>query len=451
MAVSMLRRFSLYGFLKNQQYYAPFIILAFREKGLTFFTIGLLVGFRELAVNVLEVPTGVVADLSGRRRSMVFSFLAYIVSFVVFGTFLSWGARLDPAAASDGALGQVAQVWPLFAAMVLFAIGEAFRTGTHKAMILDWLRLEGREAEKTQTYGLTRSWSKAGSAVAVVIATALLLLLRRGSQPQYGLVFFFCIVPYALGIVNFLGYPHELDGRPEHAPTLRNMWGQLAAAFRQVFGHRRLRRVFTESMSYQGVHKVATSYMQPVARQMAMTLPLAALLCEADRTTVVAGAVYLVLALVSVFGSLKSAAVARRFGGEQRAARALWLCTLLAYIPVAVALGCQLFWLAAVALVVLSVLFNFWRPITITRIDNETDARMGATLLSIESQGQALVAMVLAPAVGFLVDHLAATPEQPALWVVGIVGVGVALLGTLTPTLSAADTSDSGRNAGGSV
>ena len=32
----MLFRFCLYGFLKNQQYYEPFLILVFREKGLSF-------------------------------------------------------------------------------------------------------------------------------------------------------------------------------------------------------------------------------------------------------------------------------------------------------------------------------------------------------------------------------------------------------------------------------
>jgi hypothetical protein len=31
----MLFRFSLYGFLKNQQYYDPFLILAFLDKGLS--------------------------------------------------------------------------------------------------------------------------------------------------------------------------------------------------------------------------------------------------------------------------------------------------------------------------------------------------------------------------------------------------------------------------------
>ena len=65
----MLFRFSLYGFLKNQQYYDPFLILAFRSKGLSFTQIGLLIGFRELCINLMEVPTGAIADVAGRRRS----------------------------------------------------------------------------------------------------------------------------------------------------------------------------------------------------------------------------------------------------------------------------------------------------------------------------------------------------------------------------------------------
>ena len=72
----MMFRFSLYGFLKNQQYYEPFIILALLEKGQSFTSIGLLVGIRELAITLLEIPSGALADLYGRRRSMVLSFLS---------------------------------------------------------------------------------------------------------------------------------------------------------------------------------------------------------------------------------------------------------------------------------------------------------------------------------------------------------------------------------------
>ena len=58
----MLFRFCLYGFLKNQQYYDPFLILAFRQKGLSFGMIGVLIGFRAICINLTEIPAGAVAD-----------------------------------------------------------------------------------------------------------------------------------------------------------------------------------------------------------------------------------------------------------------------------------------------------------------------------------------------------------------------------------------------------
>jgi len=66
---------------------------------------------------------------------------------------------------------------PLFAAMFFFAIGEAFRTGTHKAMIFTWLRNRNRTDEKTEVYGYTRSWSKLGSAVSVVLSAGIQVLI----------------------------------------------------------------------------------------------------------------------------------------------------------------------------------------------------------------------------------------------------------------------------------
>ena len=87
----MVPRFCAYGFLKNLRFFEPFLILFLRQKGLTFLEIGTLVSIRELTMMILEVPTGIVADLVGRRTAMIFSFLSYIVSFVFYyvaGSFL---------------------------------------------------------------------------------------------------------------------------------------------------------------------------------------------------------------------------------------------------------------------------------------------------------------------------------------------------------------------------
>ncbi len=155
----MLFRFSIYGLLKNQRYYEPFLILALREKGLSFFQIGILIGFREICINLFEVPSGAVADLYGRRLAMISSFSVYIVSFLLFG----WSQSLTL----------------LYGVMLFLAMGDAFRTGTHKAIIFDWLQLEGRGNESTKVYGYTRSWSQIGSATSVVTAG---LVSRRLQQ-----------------------------------------------------------------------------------------------------------------------------------------------------------------------------------------------------------------------------------------------------------------------------
>jgi len=77
-------KFCTYGFLKNLRFFEPFLILFFVEKGLTYFQIGTLYAVREVSTNILEVPTGIIADSFGRRRTMIYSFISYIFSFLIF-------------------------------------------------------------------------------------------------------------------------------------------------------------------------------------------------------------------------------------------------------------------------------------------------------------------------------------------------------------------------------
>jgi len=77
-------KFRTYGFLKNLRFFDPFLILFLREAGLSFLAIGTLISIREIATNILEIPTGVLADAFGRRKAMLFGFSAYLLSFIVF-------------------------------------------------------------------------------------------------------------------------------------------------------------------------------------------------------------------------------------------------------------------------------------------------------------------------------------------------------------------------------
>ncbi len=387
----MLLRFSLYGFLKNQLYFAPFIILAFRAKGLTFFQIGLLMGFQALLQNALEIPSGALADIYGRRRSMIFSFLAFILAF--------------------GLLGLLDTFALLFIPMFFWAIGDAFRTGTHKAMIFHWLEREGRLNERTKTYGYTRSWSKIGSALSTIIAVILVFYTRN-----YEAVFWFAIIPYVLGIINFLGYPAWLDAGSQNVKstsgTLKFLWD----AIKESFVKKPLRRVLAESMCFEGIYKTAENYVQPVIQTAVLALPFFTAIAGQKRTALAIGILYFAIHIVSSFMSRHAHRVEVLAGSPEKAASSLWAVTSLVYAAIFALFLAGWNMAAALCFILLALLENIWRPITITRINSQCVSNNCATILSIESQSKSLFVAVAAPVLGYGVDKL-------GFWPIGAMGM----------------------------
>ena len=385
----MLFRFCLYGFLKNQRYFEPFFMLALLAHGLNFFEIGLLYACRSLTLNVLEIPSGVIADQWGRRASMIGSFVAYIISFFLF-------AFVDQF------------VW-LMAAMVLYGVGDSFRTGTHKAMIFQWLRNEGRQQERTQVYGITRSWSQFGSAVSALIAAVFVI-----ASGDYRTVFLVATLPYLLNIVNFLGYPANVDGAgspaeatsQHHESFVRNPAGlarlltKVLVLFRwtlrtlrDAVQHGHLRRLIVESMAWEGVFGAVKDYLQPAL--LAFVL-LTAGTSQAGTTTaklnsadtaathsslevdarngtsasvvLTISLTYTALFLLSGWASRSAHAWVVRAGSHARASTWLWWGSIGLYMLLGLSdwVGWTLW--VVFAFVGLNILENVWRPILVSRL-----------------------------------------------------------------------------------
>ncbi len=402
----MLFRFCLYGFLKNQRYFEPFLMLFFLQQGLSFFAIGLLVAVRDITVNLLEIPSGAWADSFGRRTAMMFAFAAYIASFVLF------------------AMGTAA--WEFALAMILFGVGDSFRTGTHKAMIFQWLRMNGQEDQRTRVYGLTRSWSKIGSAVSGLIAAAFVLI-----SGNYAYVFWFAIIPYAANLINFAGYPCALDGDHEKASSLGESTRRLWQSTKNIVRQRPLRKLVFESMGWEGYFNAAKDYLQPALAALAL-LTFARFwpdnsLDDTRKTALLIGPVYAVLFILSAAASRHAHRLVTASGSESAAARRLWQVNAVALGLLAVAAWLQWVGIVVVLFVSLHVLQNVWRPILVSRFDEHGRPEEGATILSVESQAQRLASLLLAPLLGWCVDWVTQhTPAAP-LWPLGVIGALIAL------------------------
>ena len=77
-------KFCAYGFLKNLRFFEPFLILFFLEGDLSYLQIGMIYTIREVIRNIFEIPSGLAADVLGRRRTMITSFSLYIISFLIY-------------------------------------------------------------------------------------------------------------------------------------------------------------------------------------------------------------------------------------------------------------------------------------------------------------------------------------------------------------------------------
>ena len=374
-------KFCLYGFFKNLRFFEPFLILFFLEKGLTYLQIGTLYAVREIVTNILEIPTGVVADAVGRRSTMISSFVAYVLSFVVFTITDSYTF--------------------LIGAMILFSFGEAFRTGTHKAMIFEHLTLHGWQDQKVHYYGHTRSWSQIGSAVSALIAAGIVF-----SSGSFRVVFLYSTIPYVLDLILMVTYPRTLEGnrnREKHR-SLGQSVVKTAREFIFAFRNAVMLRAVANLSLFSGFYKAAKDYLQPVLQTLALSLPILLALESRQRSSMVIGVVYFCIFLLTSFSSRFSGRIAERLKS---------LCLVLnASLVVGYAMGILsgLFLLLAMPIVsvvlylVLYMVHNLRRPAGIAYFADMLNTDILATALSAESQASSLAAAILAPIMGFLAD-----------------------------------------------
>jgi len=373
---SQFYRFAAYGFLKNLRFFDPFLILFFREMGLSFLQIGTLISVREVATNFLELPTGIIADLYGRRLSMVLSMVSYLSSFIVFYFFPSF--------------------YVYMIAMIAFAFGEAFRTGTHKAMILEYLRINGMTDMKVHYYGATRAASQLGSAVNALIAA--FLVFYSGS---YKIVFLASVLPYAANLVNLMLYPKELDGElrsGEKRETIK--------AFLGIFRSGDALKGVLNSSLYDAFFKVVKEYLQPILKALALGLPIMIAFSAEQRTSVIVGVVYFVIYIATSYASKNAGRLSGKFGNEARALNYTYIfgAVLIIFSGIFQIFALQV--LAVLTFFFLFILENFRRPINISYISDNIDHKTMASGLSVESQLKTLLMAIFAPLIGFMADKL---------------------------------------------
>lgn len=140
--------FIAYRLLFNLRFYYPVFALFYLDAGITLEQFGWLQGLWSLSIIACEVPSGIIADLIGRRKTLRLGAFLAVVEMIVF-------------ACSSGVLGFAVN-------RVLSGFNESLVSGADSALLYDTLKSRGREVEYKEVLGRAQFYSLTFGAVATI-------------------------------------------------------------------------------------------------------------------------------------------------------------------------------------------------------------------------------------------------------------------------------------------
>ncbi|MBN2541051.1 MAG: MFS transporter [Bacilli bacterium] len=349
---------------------------------LSLLEVGLLISIREAIIYIFEIPSGVIADRYGKKLELVVCFLFYISSFVIF--FIG------------GAF------YVFIIAMVLFGLGEAFRSGTHKAMIMQYLDHNEIGSSKTKIYGSTRAMSQLGSMAMSLIAIALIIIFKDLSLDYLRYLFLLSILPYLIDLLLIVSYPNYLNQRQSSTFNLKEFLYESYQSIKYVFKSKPVRRLLIEASSYQAGFKSIKDYVQPIILAIPVGYVLLAGYTDDQNSTIYLGIIYAIIYLISSFSSKNAHKVVAKTD-SRTVINMTWLFS--AIIMFVIAFFLHNIFVVFGVFILFYVLLNIRRPLMVELVGNASDPGKRASVLSVESQMTSLLVVVFAPLLGFIADQ----------------------------------------------
>ncbi len=371
-------KFCFYGFLKNLRFFDAFFILFLIEKGLSYSEIGVLYASREIFINIFEIPSGIIADTYGRKNSLIASFIAYISSFYIFYS--------------------STEFWFFLLAFLLYGLGDAFRTGTHKSMIMDYLKLNSWSNLKIQYYGHTRSCSQKGSAISSLMAGIFVFFVG-----SYDNVFLFSIVPYLLNLILIISYPKELNYSSKISNnSTKEKAKSVFLTFFETIKQPNVLRIINTSATHSAYLQAIKDYIQPLMINISLVIPILLYMDTEKKNGLIVGIIYFFIYLANSQASRISSRFVNLKKGE------ISFITLIIGFTLGVLTGIFYYfdlWLLSIfSFIGIFIIENIRKPILTGFVSDNVSNDILTSVISAQSQLKTIITAILALSFGFLAD-----------------------------------------------
>jgi MFS family permease len=342
-------------FLLGLMFFAPFWALYLEKQLFSISNVALIIAINSLAAVLFEIPTGAIADIFGRKKTIVIGYIIFFISTIS----LYFGRSM-----SD---------FIIYA--ILFAIAGTLISGSDNALIYDTLKQEKKEKYYKKIVGTYHAIWPLGAIIGSIIGGYL-------ANIELSLTILYTLIPFGAAIVVTIFLKEPKYHKEKHKNIFNHSFksSKLAVRNKTIF----MLLLFTFFMWGLGesTHLLKSLFFDFKGISFTQI-----------------GYVFALTYGLSSIGHYFSHDISEKFGNK----KTLIFASLLDPIVVIGAtflLGLP----AALLLVSASLFFGIRNPIIYHLINKETPSKQRATVLSLTSFSEQLGKIIFAPFIGYLAD-----------------------------------------------
>ena len=377
---SNIWKFYIHEALAGMFFSVPVIVIFWQSNGLSLTQVMVLQSLFSLIIVALDVPTGYLADVFGRKRSILVADIFLVLGIAVYSVGHDF--------------------WVFLIAETLFGLSASLSSGACSALVYDSLLAIGDSDQYKQLWGNILFFQMIALAVSGIFGG-----LLAGHDVRWALYasipFFACMIPVALSLYE----PPAMDQSPHRKGHVHALFGILHFAA----NHPTLRWLIIYAGAIYALNSSILWLYQPYFAKTGVSI-------------VYYGAIFACFQIVAAFSS--------RYAHKIEAF--LGMKTTISLIPFLIGIG---YILMGNIIFIASFVFCFigqfvrgiYTPILEDVVHGFTTSDMRATILSLQSTtGRLLYALVI-PVVGWMADAYTITQAITALGITTlIIGVWIA-------------------------
>lgn len=370
--MNQITKFYLTSFLKNQTYFAPVFIILLQSYHLTFQQIFWIFTIGSIFSLIIEIPTGIIADLYGKRKSIILSKLVIFISFIIFGFSTKF--------------------WHFVIAQIIYELGNSFRSGTETAYTYDYLHETTGTPSYTEVKGKQKFYARIGEAIASAIGGFIAATI------SYNAVFFFSAIPAFMNFI--LGYTwEEIKEKKEKISAKSSLYFAKDAI--HALKQKTILKITLNIMIFTSVLAAVQKFIQPYMTDAGISIELF-------------GIVYAASLILAALAVRYSYLIENKFGEI----KTINFLSLIACIPLLIIGTGYISYLGIALFFVIVLVENIRSPIANSAFHDLVTSHQRATMGSILSLFKSLGKITILPLAGFLAD---AYSMYTAVMVFGII------------------------------